>query len=92
MVKDGSERHPQTEAGVMLESDGTRVQSGEEVVHPARLERAACGFEVRRSIQLSYGCACCNGLILQCVRWGLQLPLGEHLTWLCPRPDQGRLY
>jgi hypothetical protein len=27
------------------------------VAHPARLERAACGFEVRRSIQLSYGCA-----------------------------------
>jgi hypothetical protein len=26
------------------------------VAHPARLERAACGFEVRRSIQLSYGC------------------------------------
>jgi hypothetical protein len=27
------------------------------MAHPARLERAACGFEVRRSIQLSYGCA-----------------------------------
>ncbi len=26
------------------------------MAHPARLERAACGFEVRRSIQLSYGC------------------------------------
>ena len=26
------------------------------LAHPARLERAACGFEVRRSIQLSYGC------------------------------------
>ena len=25
------------------------------MVRPARLERAACGFEVRRSIQLSYG-------------------------------------
>ena len=25
------------------------------MAHPARLERAACGFEVRRSIQLSYG-------------------------------------
>ena len=25
------------------------------LVRPARLERAACGFEVRRSIQLSYG-------------------------------------
>ena len=50
------------------------------VVHPARLERAACGFEVRRSIQLSYGCARCNGLILQCVGWGLQLRLDEHLT------------
>jgi hypothetical protein len=25
------------------------------MVRPARLERAACGFEVRRSIRLSYG-------------------------------------
>jgi hypothetical protein len=25
------------------------------MARPARLERAACGFEVRRSIQLSYG-------------------------------------
>ncbi len=25
------------------------------LVRPARLERAACGFEVRRSIRLSYG-------------------------------------
>ena len=25
------------------------------LARPARLERAACGFEVRRSIQLSYG-------------------------------------
>ncbi len=27
------------------------------MAHPGRLERPACGFEVRRSIQLSYGCA-----------------------------------
>jgi hypothetical protein len=26
------------------------------MAHPGRLERPACGFEVRRSIQLSYGC------------------------------------
>ena len=32
-------------------------ESAGKVAHPARLERAACGFEVRRSIQLSYGCA-----------------------------------
>ena len=25
---------------------------------PARFERAACGFEVRRSVQLSYGGRC----------------------------------
>ncbi len=40
-------------------------ESTGKVAHPARLERAACGFEVRRSIQLSYGCALRNGLILQ---------------------------
>ena len=38
-------------------------ESKGKVAHPARLERAACGFEVRRSIQLSYGCAlACTGL------------------------------
>ena len=26
------------------------------MAHPGRLERPTCGFEVRRSIQLSYGC------------------------------------
>ncbi len=45
-VKDGSERHRLTEASVMVESDETSVRKGFGVAHPARLERAACGFEV----------------------------------------------
>ena len=34
------------------------------LARPARLERATCGFEVRRSIQLSYGRINC--LIARC--------------------------
>ena len=32
-----------------------QVYIGNKEARPARFERATCGFEVRRSIQLSYG-------------------------------------
>ena len=53
-------------------------KSAGSVAHPARLERAACGFEVRRSIQLSYGCALCNELILQSAGQELQPRRERH--------------
>ena len=48
------------------------------VARPVRLERTTCGFEVRRSIQLSYGCALCNELILQSAGQELQPRRERH--------------
>jgi hypothetical protein len=36
------------------------------LAHPGRLERPTCGFEVRRSIQLSYGCNLFDGIRFTC--------------------------
>ena len=47
---------PKQEAPLTAEKGNQR---GLEGVSPARLERATYGFEVRRSIHLSYG-PCCN--------------------------------
>ncbi len=71
------------------------------MAHPARLERAACGFEVRRSIQLSYGCALYNLLTFLRVLDLRDLAFGEEFfgvtetvppaTYKVLRPRKDRL-
>lgn len=57
-------KHRENDFGQILGKNGTFNKKKDSTIRnssliilarPARLERAACGFEVRRSIQLSYG-------------------------------------